>query len=98
MGLNAAEQMGRLEHLPEKEQVRQACQQFESMLVRQVLKDAMKPMVRGYLSGEGPGSDVYEYFMIDSLANSITEGGGLGIANVLQLQLSPRGRPAEDAQ
>ena len=97
MGLNAAEQMQLMRHLSEKEQVREAAQQFESVLLRQLLKDALKPMIKGYLGGEGGGSDVYEYFMVDTLASSITKGGGLGIASVLQLQLDPQHSKQKEA-
>lgn len=96
MGLRADEQMQQMRHLSREDQIKEASQQFESVLVRQFLKDSLKPMIKGYLGGGGTGSDVYEYFMIDTLATSITKGGGLGIANVMQLQLQGKAHPIKE--
>ena len=56
--------------------------QFESILVRQFLGESMKPLLE-----DGPSGQVYGYLLTDSLANSISDGGGLGLANVIQAQL-----------
>jgi len=58
--------------------------QFESILVRQFLSESMKPLLQ-----EGPAGQVYGYLLTDSLAASITSGGGLGLCSILQTQLGP---------
>jgi Rod binding domain-containing protein len=57
--------------------------QFESILLRQFLGESMKPLLQG-----GPSGQVYGYMLTDNLANEISEGGGLGLAHVIQAQLS----------
>jgi len=57
--------------------------QFESILLRQFLSESMKPLLQ-----DGPSGQVYGYFLTDSLANEISEGGGIGLAHIIQTQLS----------
>ena len=66
----------------EPEDVKKVSQQFESILVRQFLSESMKSLLE-----EGPSGQVYGYMLTDSLADSISKGGGLGLCSVLQTQL-----------
>ena len=45
----------------------------------------MKPLLQG-----GPSGQVYGYMLTDGLATEIADGGGLGLAHVLQAQLSQK--------
>ncbi|HQF39202.1 MAG TPA: rod-binding protein [Opitutaceae bacterium] len=67
-----------------------AAEQFEAILVRQLLGDALKPM---FGAGEGAvaGNNVYQYLVTDVVAQSVAQGGGLGIAKMLVPQLTPKG-------
>ena len=67
---------------PPPEKLAAASRQFESILLRQFLGDSMKPLLSG-----GPSGQVYGYFLTESLANSLSEAGGLGLSSVLQAQL-----------
>ena len=67
-----------------------AAEQFEAILVRQLLGDSLKPML-GSAGGEAPGSDVYQYLVTDVIAQSVAQGGGLGIAKMLIPQLTKKG-------
>ena len=64
------------------EQVKKVSQQFESILIRQFLSESMKSLLE-----EGPSGQVYGYMLTDSLADSISKGGGLGLCSVFQAQL-----------
>ncbi len=64
------------------EDVKRVSQQFESILLRQFLTESMKSLLE-----EGPSGQVYGYMLTDSLADSISKGGGLGLCSVLQAQL-----------
>jgi len=63
--------------------IAQAAQQFEGILLRQILSESMKPLLEN-----GPGAQVYGYFLTASLAESIGKSGGLGLGHVLQAQLT----------
>lgn len=69
---------------------RAAGQQFEGILLRQILGDSLKPMVHGPLSGGG-GAGVYQYLTTDVLAERLSQDrrGGLGIARMVEAQLIP---------
>lgn len=72
-----------------EEQVGQLAGEFEGILLRQFLDEALKPMdpENGYFgSGSTP---MYEHLIKDSLASSITKAGSLGFSSVLQVQLFP---------
>ena len=75
------DQAGQPENDPAK--VAHATQQFEGVLLRQILSESMKPLL-----DKGPGSQVYGYFLTGSLADSIGKAGGLGLGHVLQSQLT----------
>ncbi len=62
--------------------------QFESTLIRQFLSEAMKPMVEGYLNEDSVAQDIYRGYFTDIMSQSLSSGGGLGISNVLQSQLT----------
>ena len=62
--------------------------QFESLLLRQYLKDALKPVFGGgFLEETGGAHDMYRYFFTDAIAEGVARGGGFGLSNVLQQQI-----------
>ena len=64
------------------EQTADVARQFEAILLRQILSESMKPLLE-----DGPSGQVYGYLLTDSLADSISKGGGMGLASILQTQL-----------
>lgn len=87
-----------LSDLPQTEQVKAVSGQFEAILLRQFLQES----VSGLMGGEnaGPSGNVYGYLLTDVLASKLSEGGGLGLSNILEKQLTPHGRstPADGAK
>ena len=63
-------------------QLGEASQQFEAILLRQFLGESMKSLLEG-----GQAGQVYGYMLTDSLAESLSKGGGLGLSSVIQAQL-----------
>ncbi len=80
---------------PTPEQVAKAAQQFEAILVRQLIAPAIEPMMSGGGMGgtKDSGGGVYGYMLTDSLATSIAAGGGLGLAKLFQSQLGAKAAP-----
>lgn len=87
LGLDAGQVMQQMRHLEQREQIAHVSQQFEGVLIRQFLKDAMKPLIKGYLGDESSGNEIYQHFVLDSLADGIVKGGGIGVSNIMQMQL-----------
>jgi len=63
-------------------------QQFESVMIKQFLNDALKPMFKGVFNEEGEGHRLYRHFFTDAISESIVKGGGFGISSILQEQLN----------
>jgi Rod binding domain-containing protein len=67
--------------------------QFEAIFVRQLLGKTMTSMLG---SGGGAMAGVYGDLMTDAFAQQLTAGSGLGLARLLEKQLTPR-QPANPA-
>ncbi len=63
-------------------------QQFESVMIKQFLNDALKPMFKGVFNEDGEGHRLYRHFFTDAISESIAKGGGFGISSILQQQLN----------
>lgn len=73
------------------EQIDGLAREFEGVLIRQFLDQALKPMDgEGGLFG-GKSSPMYDQMIKDALATSITKNSSLGFSSVLQVQLYPQG-------
>ena len=86
---------GSASHKPTKAELTKAAQQFEAIMVRQLISPAIEPMMSGSsLGGEksdgDSGGGVFGYMLTDVLSTAITQGGGLGLAEIITRQLSPR--------
>ncbi len=78
---------------PTAEDLRKAASQFEAILVRQLLGPTMNSLLSAGASGSGGvGSDVYGYMLTDVFSNALASGQGLGLSNIIELQL---GVPAD---
>ena len=61
--------------------------QFESVLVKQFLKEALKPMFKSVFNEDGGAHRMYRHFFTDAISESIASGGGFGVSSILQQQL-----------
>tara|TARA_B100002019_G_C21273465_1_gene603779 strand:- start:3552 stop:3899 length:348 start_codon:yes stop_codon:yes gene_type:complete len=72
----------------EAEKTQFVTEQFESVLVKQFLNDALKPMFKGVFNENSEGHRLYRHFFTDALSESIAQGGGFGVSSILQQQLA----------
>jgi len=77
----------------ESEKTKFVSEQFESVLVKQFLNDALKPMFKGVFNENSEGHRLYRHFFTDALSESIAQGGGFGVSSILQQQLAPKQSP-----
>lgn len=84
-----------LRHAAPAEQRTAVAQQFEAILVRQMLNKTMTSMLGSEKSG--PAANVYGDMLTDTFAQQLTSGAGLGFGRMLEKQLTPRGHAAPDA-
>ncbi|HEY0467928.1 MAG TPA: rod-binding protein [Polyangiaceae bacterium] len=60
-----------------------AAKEFESIFVRQMLKSLEKTTAAGGNTKPTAGQSTYGSMIVDSLSDSISKGGGLGLADVV---------------
>lgn len=88
MDTNMLMEMAHSKHASESEKNAAVSQQFESVLVKQFLKEALKPMFKGVFNEDGGAHRMYRHFFTDAISESIATGGGFGMSNILQQQLN----------
>jgi len=67
-------------------QRKKVANQFEAILVRQMLSKSVGSM----LGGDDVAGSVYGDMMTDALAQNLTAGQGLGLGRMIEQQLAPR--------
>ena len=80
--------MAHSKHATEQQKNAAVSQQFESVLVKQFLKEALKPMFKGVFNEKGGAHRMYRHFFTDAISESIASGGGFGVSSILQQQLN----------
>lgn len=72
--------------VPEAERLASASREFEAVLLRQYLGEALKPMTESgsLFSNSNP---MYGYLITDALAGGLASAGVFGFSHVLQAQL-----------
>ncbi|MGV8118551.1 MAG: rod-binding protein [Vulcanimicrobiota bacterium] len=66
--------------------LKDACQQFESLFLSQILKEMKKSIPKSDEEG-GKDKEMYEELMYDEIAKSMAASGGVGMANILYQQM-----------
>jgi Rod binding domain-containing protein len=72
-------------------------QQFEAVLLRQILSDVTKNMFGSMDGTESTTQTIYQDMVVTSLADSMSRAGGLGLGSVLAKQLQPENQSASAA-
>lgn len=80
---------------PESEKIAATTREFESMLLRQYLGEALKPLTKNG-SMFGSQNPVYGYLITDSLASGLSAQGVFGFSHLMQAQLAGAGKKAND--
>lgn len=79
---------------PDREKLKKACEDFESLFLLQILK-SMRQMLPGRsFLGEGPGKEIYQSLLDEQLSRSLARSGGLGLGAMLYRQMARRTAPA----
>lgn len=68
--------------------LKEACQDFESLFVKQMLNAMRKTVNKNVLLDGGMAEDVFEDMLYDKYADSIASSANLGISKMLYKELS----------
>ena len=90
-------EMAHSKHATEEQKTAAVSQQFESVLVKQFLNEALKPMFQGVFNEDGNAHRLYRHFFTDAISESIASGGGFGVSTLLQQQLSKPNEPQKSS-
>jgi flagellar protein FlgJ len=78
--------------------IKKAAQQFEAIIMRQLLAPSIEPMMSGSMgggaTGGAAGGGVYAHMLTEVLADSLSKAGGLGLGNMLQKEFTGHTAPA----
>ena len=74
--------------LSEKDKIGELSRQFEAMLLRQILQQTQKTVIKSKLTEDSATSGIYQDMITYHLAESISKSGSFGFAQSLQEELS----------
>ena len=74
--------------LTEQQKIGEAGRQFEAILLRQILTAAQKTTFKSKYTDDSTASSIYRDMTAKQLADSMTRGGGIGLAKMLNKQLT----------
>jgi flagellar protein FlgJ len=81
--------------LTEDQKIGEASRQFEAVLLRQFLTESQKTVIKSEFTDDSTASGIYQDFITNQLADSLSRGSGIGLAKSFQRQLShPAAHPA----
>ncbi len=84
--------------LTEDEKIGEASRQFEAILLRQFLSESQKPMFKSEFTDDSAEAGIYQDMVTNQLAEALTRGHGVGLAETFTHQLTHRGGETSAAQ
>jgi len=73
----------------EKQKLKRACEDFETIMTTYLLKSMNDTVLRTESEAFGSGRDLYEGMMVESVAAQLSHTQGIGLARLLYEQLEP---------
>lgn len=83
-------------HLTRQQKIHEASQQFEAIMLQQILSEMQKPVFKSEFTDDSTAGGIYQDYISNALAQSISKSGGFGFAQIFEQQLTPKG--AESSQ
>jgi Rod binding domain-containing protein len=74
--------------LTEQQKIAEASRQFESMLLRQILAESQKPVIKSEFTDNSTAAGIYQDFITNQLADGLSKSGAFGFAKTIERQLS----------
>lgn len=79
--------------LSQQQKIAEASRQFEAVLLRQFLSESQQPVISSEFSDNSNTAGIYQDMITNQLADSLSRGGGIGLAKTFEQQLAPHGPP-----
>jgi len=84
----APEQLAGNASLSEPQKVAEGARQFEALLLRQILQETQKTVIKSKFTDNSTSAGIYRDMVTSQLAESISKSGSLGLAKSLEGQLT----------
>ncbi len=94
-GLNGVSHISSMERdlqTHDDKKMKQACSDFESILIKQMLDSMRKTVQKTSLIGGGMAEDIFEDMIYDEYAKKMSKTGDFGIKDILYKELSRNGK------
>jgi Rod binding domain-containing protein len=85
----APEELAGNKTLTEQQKIAEASRQFEAIMLRQILSESQKPVITSEFTDNSTAAGIYQDFITNTLADSISKSGTFGFAKVFEKQLTP---------
>lgn len=89
------EQLSKNPKLSETEKIAELSRQFEAVLLRQILHESQKTVIKSSMTDESAASGIYQDMITNQLADSISKSGSFGLAKSLQHELTRQLHPTK---
>ncbi len=73
--------------LTENQKIAEASQQFEAIMLRQILSESQKPVIQSEFTDNSTSAGIYQDFVTNQMAESMAKSGAVGFARVFERQL-----------
>ncbi|MBC8094425.1 MAG: rod-binding protein [Akkermansiaceae bacterium] len=70
--------------LTQEQKIGEATRQFEAVLLRQILENTQKTVIKSKYSDDSTASSIYRDMVTNQLAESISKSGGMGLGETLK--------------
>jgi flagellar protein FlgJ len=84
--------------LTEDQKIGEASKQFEAILLRQFLSESQKPVIQSEFTDNSTSAGIYQDFITNQLADSLSHSGGIGLAKTFEQQLTNHHHSTKPAQ
>lgn len=71
----------------EPQELKEASQKFEALLLQQFLGQALKPLLHESLGSNAPGAHIYQHMLTETISSQLSREESFGFASLLQMQL-----------
>src|SRR5579862_2423495 len=76
-------------NLTRQQKIHEASRQFEKIMLQQILSEMQKPVITSEFTDDSNASDIYQGYITNALADSMSRSGSFGFAKIFEEQLSP---------
>ena len=83
-------------HLSESQKIAVASQQFEALLLKQILAETQKPVIQSEFTDNSTAAGIYQDMISTQLSNCLSKSDAIGLAKTFERQLNRQTGSASD--